>query len=192
MTLLRRALARIDAANAEDPNQVAGDSGPIAKELLYSQRMSAWLAHLEPEASEELQLACRAQHIRRWESPRAGYPEGRAGYKRWRADLLKHHAATTARLLREVGYTEPQIERVSALLQKLARRSNPDSQTLEDVACLVFLQFEFDEFAAKHEDAKLVDIVQKTWKKMSERAHQAALALDYSERAQAIVEDALA
>ena len=192
MTLLNRALAAIDAANGEDPNRVESEGGAIAKEVLYSQRMSTWLVTLETEASEELQLACRAQHIRRWESPRSDYPQGRAGYKLWRADLLKRHAATTETILQEIGYSEAQIQRVSSLLKKLHRSTDREAQTLEDVACLVFLAHEFDAFAAKHDDEKLIGIVQKTWKKMSPRGHQAALSLSFSGRVGSIVERALA
>lgn len=191
MNRLAEALRRIDAANAADPNRVDAADGPIAKELLYSRRMTSRLARLAPEASEELQLACRAQHICRWKSPRSDYPEGRAGYKAWRSNLLTHHAEEAGAILREVGYSQDQIERVQFLIKKQHRTSDPESQTLEDVACLVFLEHELEAFASKHDDDKLVDIVRKTWKKMSEDGHRAALTLELSERCRAIVERAI-
>ncbi len=191
MSRLQEAISRIDAANASDPNRVQGPHGPVAKELLYGQRMSTWLAALEPDASEELRLACRASHIRRWESARSDFPEGRAGYKQWRSQLLKFHAATALALLQELGYSAEQGERVAAIIQKQKRTQDAEVQTLEDVACLVFLEFEFVSFMEQHEQDKLIPIVQKTWAKMSPQAHQRALALELPARARHIIETAL-
>lgn len=179
---LSQALARIDAFNARDP---------LGKQLLYSQRMSAWLDRIEPGASEALRIAARAQHIGRWTSPRERYPMDRAGYKRWRTDLLRFHAETTAGILREVGYDDELIERVSSLLKKKNLKTDPDCQTLEDVICLVFLEFEFEEFATQHDDEKLIRILQRTWIKMSDRGRQAALGLALPDHLAALVSKAL-
>ena len=179
---LSEAIARIDAYNAEDPED---------KQLLYSQRMTGWLDKIEPDASEALRIAARAQHIGRWTSPRESYPMDRAGYKRWRTDLLSFHAETTAGILREVGYDEDLIGRVASLLKKKNLKTDPDCQTLEDVICLVFLEFEFEEFATQHDEEKLVHILRRTWIKMSERGHRAALGLDLPNHLAALVSKAL-
>lgn len=180
---LQQAIERIDAYNAQDPH---------SKELPYSQRMTAWLAKIEPDASEALQIAARAQHIGRWTSPREDYPMDRAGYKRWRTDLGAFHAQTTAEILREVGYDDDLIARVESLLQKKQLKTDPECQTLEDVIGLVFLEHYFAEFAPKHPEEKVVFILKRTWVKMSDRGHQAALGLDLPPELAALVGKALA
>lgn len=180
MSRLDEAFRRFDEANREDPNQELVDGQPTPKELLYGQRMSARLDAFAPDAPEVVKLAARAQHIRRWEVPRDSYPDGRAGYLKWRTDLYKRHGDIAGQIMRDVGYDEEVIERVRTLLRKRGLKTDPDVQLLEDVICLVFLEHYFHEFAAKHEEEKLISIVHKTWKKMSERAHSAALALDYA------------
>lgn len=180
---LQAAIARIDAYNEEDPH---------GEELLYSERMTACLETFEPGASDALRIAARAQHIGRWTSPRDAYPMDRAGYKKWRDELAQFHADATAGILREVGYGEETIVRVSSLLRKKNLKTDPECQTLEDVICLVFLEYEFADFAAKHEDEKLVRILQRTWIKMSERGHEAALKLGLPPRLRGLVERALA
>ena len=177
------ALARIDAANAEDPN---------SKELLYGRRMTAWLERLEPEASEALRLAVRAQHIRRWTIPRSRYPMDLAGYKQWRTTLAQFHAETVAGILRETGYDEATIRRVESLVRKERLKLDPEAQLLEDVACLVFLESYFTPFARQHDEEKLAGILRKTWKKMSPRGQQAALGLAWEPELRALVERALA
>lgn len=186
------AIACFDAANAQDPNleQVEGEAVP--KELLYARRMSAWLRRLEPDASEAVRLAARCQHIRRWVRPRADYPMGRTGYKQWRKDLAKFHAATAGAILRQVGYEEAMVQRVGDLLIKKGLKRDPETQLLEDVICLVFLENYFADFSAGHDEEKIVDIVRKTWKKMSPRGHAAALELNLPASAQALVARALA
>jgi hypothetical protein len=187
-----QAIARIDEANAEDPRTEVVDGEEVAGELLYGRRMSARLARFAPEASEALRLAARAQHVCRWRIPRDRYPTGRAGYKRWRSELARLHAELAGEILRQVGYDEKLVARVGDLLQKRRLATDAEVQTLEDVACLVFLEHYFAAFAAKHEEAKLVDILQKTWRKMSERGRAAALALELPPEARALVEKALA
>lgn len=175
---LQEAIARFDAANAEDPNQEAFEGREYPKELLYAERMTAWLDKFEPNASEALQLAARAQHIRRWAIPRSDYPMNRKGYNDWRTTLAKFHGDTAAAIMKEVGYDDAMCEKVKALLLKdRIKLEDPDGQTLEDVVCLVFLAYYFIPFAPHYSEPKLVGIVQKTWKKMSERGHKAALEL---------------
>ncbi|MEZ5361025.1 MAG: DUF4202 domain-containing protein [Bryobacterales bacterium] len=178
-----RAIEQIDAYNANDPQN---------KERLYSERMTDWLMKLEPDASEPLRLAARAQHIGRWMIPRGDYPMDRRGYKQWREDLAEFHAETTAKILRETGYGEEEIGRVRSLLKKKNLKTDPECQTLEDAICLVFLEYEFADFAAKHDEEKLIRILQRTWLKMSERGHKAALGLQLPPNLGRIVEKALA
>lgn len=191
---LNAACERIDAANAQDPNREQWQGQEHPKELLYGRRMSAWLDRLYPDASEPLKLAARAQHIRRWEIPRKAYPDGRAGYHRWRTHLYKYHGEKAAEILREVGYDEETIERVKFLLAKKKLKSDPESQALEDAACMVFLENYFDDFIRHGGIAEdhMIEIVRKTWAKMSDRAHAAALELDLPENAARIVQAALA
>ena len=191
MSRLDDALRRFDEANAEDPNTEMVDGQPLPKELLYGQRMSARLAVFAPDAPETVELAARAQHIRRWEVPRDSYPEGRAGYLKWRTDLYKRHAELAGEIMGDVGYDPDVIDRVQTLLRKRGLKTDRDVQLLEDVICLVFLEHYFHDFARKHDEEKLISIVQKTWKKMSDRAHEAALALDYAPEDLAVIQKAL-
>ena len=191
-TRLDRALAEFDRINAEDPRREAVDGAEQPKELVYARRMSEALGRLQPDASEALRLAARAQHIARWQIPRATFPAGRQGYKQWRTRLMEHHAELASDVLRRVGYDEPTVARVTQLLRKQGLKRDAEVQTLEDVACLVFLKDYFDEFALQHDDDKLVEILRKTWVKMSERGREAALMLDLGERAARLVGRALA
>lgn len=181
----------IDEKNAQDPHKEVYQGKTYPKELLYSQRMYQQLLDFEPEASEELKIAARAQHICRWKVARNEYPMDRVGYLKWRNDLKKMHAEITAGILEQVGYNEEFIERVSFLIQKKKIKKDEGSQTLEDVICLVFLQHYFEEFAARHEDEKIVDIIAKTWKKMSPEGHKAALQVPLSEKTASLVNRAL-
>jgi len=193
---LATALARFDALNAEDPRRerdpVSGEE--IAFEVLYARRMTERLEQLAPDAPEVLRLAVRAQHIARWRIPRESYPDGRVGYKRWRSQLARAHADVAAGILGEVGYEADAIRRVRELLLKQGLRRDPEVQTLEDVACVVFLEHYFADFARKHERAKVVDIARKTWKKMSPRGQGAAAALagGLPVELRSILDDALA
>ncbi len=185
------AIARIDAANAEDPNREFVDGAARPKEVVYAERMTGWLEKLAPEASEALRIAARAQHIERWTMPRAEFPDGREGYLRWRTTLAKFHAERTAGIIAEAGYEADVIDRVKGLLRKHRLKTDPEVQTLEDVACLVFLESYFADFSKRHDEAKVIGIVQKTWAKMSPRGHDAALALDMHDDARILVEKAL-
>jgi sirohydrochlorin ferrochelatase len=192
MTPFETAISRIDAANSEDPNTVLVDGAVRPAELVYSERMSATLARLVPEASEALRLAARAQHLRRWTISRDSYPMDRAGYHRWRGALKRRHAEWASAILGESGFDAETVQRVASLIRKENLKTDVESQTLEDVACLVFLQFYAADFAPKHEREKMIGIIQKTWKKMSEEGQAAALALPLDPGVRAIVEEALA
>lgn len=177
MTRFDDAIVRIDEVNAADPNRETFEGRAWPKELLYGQRMSAWLDRLAPDASEALRLAARAQHIERWHIPRKDFEDGKKGYHLWRTTLYRYHAERAGKILATVGYDPDTIERVGALLQKKHLRSDSEAQTIEDAACLVFLENYFADFADKHDKAKIIDIVRKTWAKMSPKGHAAALGL---------------
>lgn len=173
-----KAVELIDAANSEDPNMETADGKEWPKELLYSHRMSDMLDRYAPDADEAMKLAIRAQHIQRWKSARSDFAEGRQGYLQWRTGLYKFHAETAGKLMAQAGYDDKTIDRVKQAVGKRALKVNPDSQLLEDVADLVFIEHYMLEFAGKHpeyDEEKWLDIVRKTWKKMSERAQQFAL-----------------
>jgi hypothetical protein len=167
---LAAAIAAIDEFNAQDPS---------GRELEYSRRMSEMLERFAPGSPEHLKLAARAQHIGRWKTPRASYPEGKQGYLAWRGYLYQYHAETTGKLLAQAGYDAAIIERVKSVVAKKMLRADPEAQLLEDVVALVFLEHYLAGFAAQHRDydeAKLIDILRKTWKKMSRGAHEFVLA----------------
>jgi len=193
---LENVLSAIDEINSQDINQtiVNGESHP--KELIYGLRMTACLNEYWPDASELLQIAVRGQHIKRWHLKRSEFEQGKAGYYQWRIALGKFHAQLTASIMVEQGYSAEQAEQTSSIIRKEKLKSNSDSQTLEDVACLVFLSYYFDEFAAKYleqdNEAKIIRIVQLTWKKMSEQGHDIALTLNMPAHLGELVAKALA
>ncbi|MFZ5558573.1 MAG: DUF4202 domain-containing protein [Pseudomonadota bacterium] len=190
-SLLSCALERIDAVHGEDPAREAWEGEMLPRELVYARRMSAWLERLRPDASAALRLAVRAQHLRRWEVPRERYPMDRAGYHRWRGVLARRQAETAGSILREVGYDETTIARVQALVRKEGLKQDPETQILEDAACLVFLENYFADFAARHPEDELLRIVRKTWVKMSPQARDAALALPLAPPVRELIAKAL-
>lgn len=172
------AVRQFFAAHAEDPREVEVQDGRVIPwSVLYHNRMKAWLAKIEPDASEPLRLTVCCQHIHRWKIPRATYPEGKLGYKKWRYDLAGFHGDEAAIILERSGYGKETVQRVRELLLKTNLKADPDVQLLEDVICLVFLENEFAAFAAKHEEERMTTILRKTWKKMSSRGHEEALKL---------------
>ncbi|WP_298312817.1 DUF4202 domain-containing protein [uncultured Aquimarina sp.] len=191
-TKLTEAFSLFDNENAKDPNKEIVNGESISKELIYGQRMSQILNTYTSEAPEALQLAARAQHLCRWEIPRDNYPMNRVGYLKWREELKKFHAQKASEILLEIGYDQATIDRVSFLIQKKKLKKDEDTQILEDVICLVFLEFYYSEFYEKHTDEKVIDILQKTWKKMSEKGHQAALNLSYTEKGLDLIKQAIA
>lgn len=172
---LTQTLNAIDQINITDPNTVMIDGETHPKEFIYGTQMSACLHQYWSEPSELIQIAVRAQHIKRWHLKRTDYALGKTGYMLWRKDQGKLHAQLTADLMQKNGYSAQDAAIVASVLKKEKLKSNPLTQTLEDVACLVFLQFYFADFATKHSEEKLVDIVQKTWRKMSDKAQNIAL-----------------
>jgi hypothetical protein len=192
MTQLENVLLAIDNINSADTNTTMVDGVCHPKELLYGQQMSACLEEYWPNASEHLQIGVRAQHVKRWHLKRADFAIGKKGYLTWRKELGVFHAATAKSIMLEHGYSEQDSDITAAIIRKENLKSNSESQTLEDVACLVFLQFYFDEFAAKHTEEKIIRIVQLTWRKMSTQGQEIALTLTLPPHLAALVGKALA
>lgn len=186
-----KALALIDAAHAEDPNKITvnGAEGPY--ELHYAKKMSHYLEQRYPEASDELRLAIRAQHFRRWEVPRSSYPMTKAGYHSWRTFLKKRQAEQASQICADCGYSNEEVARIASMIRKENFKSDEETQVLEDVACLVFLDDQFEEFEKEHDEGKIVTILTKTWGKMSDRGHELALQIEMLEKAKALVQKAL-
>ncbi|KMQ76572.1 DUF4202 domain-containing protein [Marinobacter subterrani] len=177
---LECALEAIDIANRADPNQEQVGEQWLPKEFAYSQHMTRWLFALEPEPSERLQIACRAQHIERWTMPRKDYPEGRKAYYQWRQACGRMHGRRAAEIMAGCGYPAEECQRVETILTKRELRQDEDTQLLEDVACMVFLERYFADFyeeKADYDRDKWLRIVRRTWGKMSPRGHEAALKL---------------
>lgn len=193
MSLFEKAIEAIDAYNQGDPNSELESNQSYPKSFLDSLRQSKWLTKLNPNASEALRIAARSQHIGRWEISRDSYPKTRTGYLQWRTDLGKYHADKSAQILTEIGYDQATIERVKFLNQKKNIKLDPESQTIEDVLCLVFLECHIESFAAEHPDKeKLINIIQKTWKKMSDQGRAEALKLSYAPHVGELLKEALA
>jgi len=182
------AIAGIDAANARDPNTVEVDGQLEPIELVYGRRMSEALSRITPSASAHLRLAARSQHIERWTIPRKSYPEGRAGYLQRREDLKGFHAKRIGEIMYTAGYGADDIARVGALVRKERLKRDPEAQTLEDAACIVFLQYYVDDFMRKTDDEKLARILAKTWNKMSPLGHEHAQRLSLPSRVLALLE----
>ena len=180
-----------DQYNSKDPNKEILNGQPEPKELLYAQRMTQRLLLYKPDSSSYLQLAARSQHIGRWEIARSSYPMDKKGYLQWRNKLKEHHAAITEPILKDCGYDELIIEKVKTLLLKKNLTTNADTQTLEDVICLVFLEYYVEEFAAKHTDEKVIDILRKTIKKMSSKAVQSAAELPLTDKIKSMIHAAV-
>lgn len=189
---LTRVLSEIDAANGADPHLIEVDGEMRPAEQVYGERMSAWLARFAPEANDLVQIAVRAQHLERFRLPRSAYPMDKPGYHRWRNEQKRRHAERVAEIMTANGYDPAEAERVAAIVRKENLKRDPDVQLLEDIACLVFMEFYFAPFAHDHEDDKIVGIVAKTWLKMSEKAHEAALALPLPERLAPLVHEGVA
>ena len=185
-------MRRFDAENARDPNvqQVGAVAHP--RELLYAQWLTDWVLKLCPEASEELRLATRCQHLCRWMVPRESYPMTKAGYLKWREGLKRFHAERAGGILRELGYPEDQIRRVQSLNLKQDFPHDAEGRVLEDALCLVFLQYQLADLASKTTEEKLINALQKSWKKMRPEGQAEALRIAYAPELRRIVEQALA
>jgi len=187
----REAIRRFDDANSADPNTVVIDNKPIPYELFYAQRLTEWVERLSPSASRALLLAARCQHICRWTIPRDRYEMTRAGYLRWRSDLKAFHARKAGEILRDVGYPPEIIQRVQDLNLKRNFPKDPQCRVLEDALCLVFLQYQLADLASRTDEAKVINALQKSWKKMTPAAQAHALQLPYTPREKALLDRAL-
>src|SRR5258708_25964427 len=185
------ALSRFDEENARDPNVEDADGAAQPRELVYSRWLTDWVLKLCPEASEELRLAARCQHICRWMVPRASYPMTRAGYLKWREGLKRFHARKSAEILHKAGYSEDSIARVRALNLKKDFPDDPECRVLAAALCLVFLERQFATLAAKTADDKIITALQKAWKKMTPAARTLAATLSYGPREKALLDTAL-
>jgi hypothetical protein len=191
-TPLQKALSTIDAAHALDPTKTTIAGQELPYELHYAQKCTSYLQKRAPEASEPLQLAIRAQHFRRWEVPRASYPMTRPGYHAWRTYLKKRQAELVSQICLDAGYSTDDAATVGSLIRKEDLKQNEETQILEDVACLVFLDDQFEAFEKGHDEEKIVRILQKTWGKMTERGHELALEIPMGDRPREVVMKALA
>jgi hypothetical protein len=187
-------IADIDAANAGDPRTIAVGGAQRPYEIVYSERMIERLAAMYPEASELLRIAAYGQHIRRFDIPRSRFAEGRDGYNKWRRSCREHHARLLHDIMGRHGYDSQEIEHVAQLVKKEQLKKDKESQALENVVDVVFLEHYFDEFYGKYshyDDAKIIDIIGKTLRKMSPKGHQAALSLDLPERTRKLIAAAI-
>lgn len=188
-----RAIAAIDAANADDPNRIVVRGEERPKELVHAEMVTEWVRRLVPAPAAPLLLAARAHHLRRWSIPRSSYPDGRAGYLKWRKALHEQHATETGEILAGVGYDDATIARTQDIIRKRGLGKDPDVQALEDALCLVFIETQLGELSDRVDDPeKMVTIIQKTAKKMSPAAIDLVLALDVSDAERALLERALA
>jgi hypothetical protein len=185
------ALRRFDEENAHDPNVEIVDGVRRPREVVYAGWLTDWVLKLSPDASEELRLAARCQHICRWMIPRNSHPMTRAGYLQWRADLKKFHAQKAGEILRKAAYEDGVIERVQALNLKRDFPNDAESRVLEDALCLVFLEHQLADLAGKTSDEKVITALQKSWKKMTPDGHAEALKLAYGPRERNLLDRAL-
>jgi hypothetical protein len=191
LTRFEKAILSIDNENSLDVNTSIVDGLKQPKELVYAQRMTRKLLQFRPNASEALQIGARAQHVCRWKIPRNEYPMDRVGYLKWRETLKKMHVCITTEILQKADFDAPFIKRVETIMLKRHLKKNKESQALEDTICLVFLEYYFEEFAEKHTDEKVIDILKKTWLKMSDKGHEAALAISFSDTSLVLVKQAV-
>lgn len=187
----KAALGRFDEENSRDPNQVKADGKLQPRELVYAQWLTDWVLRLSPQASEELRLAARCQHLCRWAIPREKYPMTRAGYLQWREALKRFHAEKAGEILRDLGYPEATIARLQRLNLKNDFPQDAETRVLEDALCLVFLEHQLPELAAKQSEEKMLEVLRKSWKKMTAAAQAAALELSYRPEDKALLERAL-
>jgi hypothetical protein len=186
-----RAIARFDEENSKDPNSELVDGKPQPRELIYAKRLTDWVRKLAVNLSEVLLLAARSQHICRWAIPRSAYPMDKPGYLKWRTELKKFHATKAGEILREIGYEEETIRKVQDLNLKKNFPKDPECRVLEDALCLVFLEFQFADLVSRSEEPKMINAVQKTWIKMSQRGREEALKIPFGPRELDLITKAL-
>jgi len=193
MNKLDAAFQLFDAYNKQDPRSFEWEGVSYPQEYFFAIKLYDWVLKLNPDADEELLLASRSQHIGRWEMPRESYPEGREPYLKWRKDLALHHAAITGTLMQQAGYTDEQIERVSQIILKKRLKVDADVQTMENALCLVFLQYQYEDFRKKYEAEpdKMINILRKSLLKMDSHGHSFALQLNYTPGGLLLVQQAI-
>lgn len=191
MSRLQQAFELFDQYNKQSPEQIVWKGETFPSEYFYAVELYNWVRKIQPDANEYLLLASRSQHIGRWEIPRGDYPEGRTGYLKWRSDLGKFHAVKAGEILQKVGYTPEEVERVQQIIQKQRLKLDADVQTIENALCLVFLEFQYDDLIRKLSEEKMINVLRKTWKKMSKAGHDAALQLQYSPAGSSLIAKAL-
>src|ERR1044071_1316713 len=191
MTRLEKAFELFDAYNRQDPHKIIWEGVEYPAEYFYALQLYNWVIKLEPNAGETLLLASRSQHIGRWKIPREQYPAGKSAYYKWRTDLAKFHAEIAGGLMWEAGYSPEETEAVQRIIRKEHIRTNPETQVMENALCLVFLQFQYDDFLKKHDDEKMNRIIQRSWAKMSQPGKDAALTLAYNDKGKYLIEKAL-
>ena len=191
MSKLSAAFGQFDAYNQKDPHAFTWEGKSYPQEYFLAIKLYDWVKQLQPDASEELLLASRSQHIGRWEIPRNTYPDGREAYLKWRKDLALHHAEKATVMMEDAGYTPEQIARVRQILLKQKIKVDPDVQTMENALCLVFLQFQYEDFHPKYEADKVINILKKSLLKMDAHGHQFALTLPYSDQGLHYIQEAL-
>ncbi len=189
---IEKAFELFDNYNRQDPNLIKWDNMDYPAEYFYALQLYNWVKKLEPAAGEDLLLASRCQHIGRWKIPRSQYPSGKAGYYKWRNDLARIHSEIAGNLLSGAGYGQEEIKAVQHILLKEDLRNDEVVQVMENALCLVFLQFQYEEFITKHDEPMLIRILQKTWKKMTEPGKQAAGTLKFGEKGESLLLKALA
>lgn len=178
-TMLNQVITLIDQANSQDPNTEIYNAQSLPKESLYATRMSEMLARFNPNADELMQIAVRGQHIERWQSPRSNFAMNKQGYHQWRSALYIFHASRVIELMQQVGFNEAQQQRVYAAVAKQDIKRNPDSQLVEDIASLVFIEhymLAFTSTKPDYDEQKWLGIIRRTWQKMSVEARDFVLA----------------
>lgn len=193
MNKLATAFQLFDDYNRQDPRSFSWEGETYPQEYFFAIKLYEWVLNLNPDADEELLLASRSQHIGRWEIPREDYPEGREPYLKWRKDLALHHAKIVAELMSKAGYADAQIERVKQIILKQRIKVDADVQTMENALCLVFLEFQYEDFRKKYADdtEKLINILRKSLLKMDTHGHSFALQLPYSEGGLELINEAV-
>jgi hypothetical protein len=191
MTKLGLAFQKFDAYNQKDPHTFIWDGVSYPQEYFLALKLHEWVLKLNPGASEALLLASRSQHIGRWETPRESYPEGREAYLKWRKDLALFHAEKASAIMKEVGYNDEQISRVKQIILKQKLKVDADVQTMENALCLVFLEFQYEDFFPKYSPEKVINILRKSLLKMDSHGHQFALTLNFSEKGLHYIQEAL-
>jgi len=186
-----KAFELFDAYNKQDPHTLTWEGVEYPTEYFYALQLYNWVKKLQPNAADALLLASRSQHIGRWKIARDAYPKGKAGYFKWRTELAKFHAATAHELMLEAGYNEEEIKPVQHIILKENLKADDEVQVMENALCLVFLQFQYEDFISKHDDEMVIRILRKTWKKMSEPGRNAALSLSFKGRAKELLMKAL-